>query len=175
MVQRLPIVNSDDGTWGDTLNNFLGKEHYDIGGGTDSALNGGHKTITIRAGTAAANTAPLKFSTGPVLTTPEVGAVEFTDGGTNGKLYTTYNQASVVTRLTVAAYNDASGATGDIYYRDANGNFIRLAVGGTNTVLRVSGGVPTWQASGTALSINLAVGTSAPGSPATGDLWIDTN
>ena len=146
MVQRLPIVNGDDGIWGDTLNNFLGKEHYDIGGGTDSALNGGHKTITIRPGTTAANTAPLKFSTGPVMTTPEVGAVEFTDAGANGKLYVTYNQASTATRLTVAAYNDASGATGDIYYRDANGNFSRLAVGTNTHVLTLSGGLPVWAA-----------------------------
>lgn len=144
MVQRLPIVNGDDGIWGDTLNNFLAKEHYDTG--ADSALNGGHKTITIRPGTTAANTAPLKFSTGPVTTTPEVGAVEFTDAGANGKLYVTYNQASTATRLTVAAYNDASGATGDVYYRDANGNFTRLAAGTNTHVLTLAGGLPTWAA-----------------------------
>jgi hypothetical protein len=147
MVQRLPIVNSDDGTWGDTLNNFLGKEHYDIGGGTDSALNGGHKTITIRAGTAAANTAPLKFlNGGSLLTTPEVGAVEIDDAGTNGKLYATLTQASVATRLKLAAYNESAGAAGDIYYRDANGNFVKLTIGSTSDVLTVNGGFPSWAA-----------------------------
>lgn len=73
--QRLPIVNSDDGQWGDILNQYLKKEHYDDG--TDNAVNGGHQKITIRAGTATANTAPLKFTTGTNLTTPETGAMEF--------------------------------------------------------------------------------------------------
>lgn len=169
--QRLPTVNGDDGAWGDILNEFLGKEHYngDSNFVPGTSTNGSHKTITIRPGTATAGTAPLKFTSGTLLTAAEAGAVEFN----SNKLY--FTQTTGPTRLTVAAYNDASGATGDTYYRDASGNFIRLPVGGTNTVLRVSGGVPTWQASGTAISVNLAVGTTAPGSPATGDLWVDTN
>ncbi len=147
--QRLPTVNSDDGEWGGHLNAFLGKEHYTADANVTypgTSTNGGHKTITIRPGTATAGTAPLKFSTGPVLTALEVGAVEFTDGGVNGKLYVTYNQANTPTRLTVAAYNDASGATGDIYYRDANGNFARLAKTTDTHVLTLAGGVPTWAA-----------------------------
>ncbi len=74
---RLPTVGSDDGTWGTILNQWLQQEHYDDG--TDnSAANGRHKTVTIRAGTASANTAPLKFTSGTNLTTPEAGAMEFT-------------------------------------------------------------------------------------------------
>lgn len=75
--QRLPIVDSDDGTWGDILRQYLLKEHYDDGNPAGSAANGGHKTITIRAGTASANTAPLKFTSGTLLATPEAGAIEF--------------------------------------------------------------------------------------------------
>lgn len=138
--QRLPIVNSDDGAWGDILNQYLGKEHYDTG--ADSTLNGGHKTVTIRPGTNAANTAPLRFISGPLMTTPEVGAVEFlTD-----KLY--FTQTTGTTRKTIAAYDDASGATGDMYYRDASGSFVKLGLGNNTYVLTSNGTTPTWTAPG---------------------------
>ena len=136
--QRLPVVDGDDGAWGEILNQYLEKEHYNTG--LSDAANGGHKTITIRPGTAAANTAPLKFSSGTLLTTPEAGAIEFN----NNKLY--FTQTTGPTRLTVAAYNDAAGAAGDIYYRDGSGNFVRLAAGTNSHVLTLSGGLPTWAA-----------------------------
>jgi hypothetical protein len=142
--QRLPAVNGDDGAWGDILNLFLSKEHYNTG--LDNVLNGGHKTITIQPGTSAALTAPLKFFTGPLMSTPEVGAVEFFDDGTNAKLYTTLTQATVATRLKVAAYNENAGATGDMYYRDSNGNFVRLQATTNTYVLTLAGGLPTWAA-----------------------------
>ena len=120
MPQRLPIVNGDDGAWGTLLNQYLKKEHFDDG--TDNAANGGHQTITIRPGTATAGTAPLKFTSGTLLTTPEPGAIEF---NTN-KLY--FTQTTSATRKVIT--------TGDT---------------------------------------NITVGTSAPSSPVTGDLWVDTN
>ncbi len=134
--QRLPIVNSDDGVWGDIIRQFLMKEHYDDG--TDNAVNGGHQKITVRAGTATAGTAPLKFTSGTVLTTPEAGAVEFN----SDSLYFTITTGTV--RKKVAIYDDVSGATGDTYYRDSSGNFVRLGIGSTGQVLKVSGGVPAW-------------------------------
>ncbi len=79
MVQlRLPIVDGDDGEWGDILNQFISKEHYNTG--ADNVLNGGHKNITIRPGTAVAGTAPLKFTSGTLLATPEAGAIEYLSG-----------------------------------------------------------------------------------------------
>jgi hypothetical protein len=135
--QRLPIVNSDDGQWGSIINQYLKKEHFDDA--TDNALNGGHQTVTIRAGTTAAGTAPLKFTSGSLLTAPEAGAVEFlTD-----RLYLT--QTTSTTRKVLAAFDDTSGATGDIYYRDASGNFVRLGIGSGNQVLSVVSGLPTWK------------------------------
>ncbi len=134
--QRLPIVNSDDGTWGDIIRQFIQKEHYDDG--TDNPVNGGHQKITVRAGTATAGTAPLKFTSGTVLTTPEAGAVEFN----TDSLYFTITTGTV--RKKVAIYDDSSGANGDLYYRDSSGNFTRLGVGGNGQVLKVSGGVPAW-------------------------------
>jgi hypothetical protein len=175
--QRLPTVNGDDGAWGDVLNEFLGKEHYNGDGDFNPATseNGGHEKITIRAGTTAAGTAPITFTSGSLMTAAEVGAVEFNDDTTNGKLYVTTTQATVVTRLKVAAYNEGVGATGDVYYRNAAGNFVRLAATTNGDILELSGGLPSWQTPGTAININLSVGTSAPGSPANGDLWVDTN
>ncbi len=135
--QRLPVVDGDDGQWGDIINEFLKKEHYDDG--SDNAANGGHKTITVRAGTASAGTAPLKFTSGTLLSSPEAGAVEFN----NDRLY--FTQTTSTTRKVVAAFDDASGATGDLYYRDSSGNFIRLGVGSNNQVLSVASGVPAWR------------------------------
>ncbi|TAH34092.1 hypothetical protein EYC59_03790 [Candidatus Saccharibacteria bacterium] len=134
--QRLPIVNNDDGVWGDIIRQFLEKEHYNDD--TDNAANGGHQKVTIRAGTATAGTAPLKFTSGTVLTTPEAGAVEFN----TDSLYFTITTGTV--RKKVAIYDDSSGATGDTYYRDSSGNFVRLGIGSTGQVLKVSGGVPAW-------------------------------
>lgn len=134
--QRLPIVNSDDGVWGDIIRQYLTKEHYNDD--TDNSANGGHQTITIRPGTAASGTAPLKFSSGTLMTTPEAGAMEFN----NNLLYFTITSGTV--RKKIAMYDDTSGATGDLYYRDGSGNFSRLAVGSTGQVLGVSGGAPAW-------------------------------
>jgi hypothetical protein len=134
--QRLPIVNSDDGTWGDIIRQYIKKEHYDDG--TDNAVNGGHQKITVRAGTATAGTAPLKFTSGTVLTTPEAGAIEFN----TDSLYFTITTGTV--RKKVAIYDDSSGTTGDLYYRDSSGNFVRLPIGSTGQALKVSGGLPAW-------------------------------
>jgi len=134
--QRLPIVNSDDGTWGDILRQYLMKEHFNDD--TDNSVNGGHQKVTIRAGTATAGTAPLKFTSGTLLSTPEAGATEFN----TDSLYFTITTGTV--RKKVAIYDDSSGATGDTYYRDSSGNFVRLGIGATGKTLRVSGGIPSW-------------------------------
>lgn len=43
-------------------------------------------------------------------------------------------------------FNLGSDATGDIYYRNSSGYFIRLPIGSNTHVLTVTGGVPTWAA-----------------------------
>lgn len=137
--QRLPIVNADDAVWGDILRQYLMKEHYNDD--TDNAANGGHHKITVRAGTATAGTAPLKFTSGALLTTAEVGAVEFN----TDTLYFTITTGIV--RKKIAMYDDASGATGDLYYRNSGGALTRLGIGTTGQALRVSGGAPAWSSS----------------------------
>jgi hypothetical protein len=134
--QRLPIVNNDDGVWGDIIRQYIMKEHFNDD--TDNAANGGHQTITVRPGTATAGTAPLKFSSGTVLSSPEAGAVEFN----SDTLYFTITTGTV--RKKVALYDDTSGATGDLYYRDSSGNFVRMGIGATGKTLRVASGLPAW-------------------------------
>ncbi|TAL14766.1 hypothetical protein EPN95_01820 [Patescibacteria group bacterium] len=145
--QRLPVVNSDDGVWGDDLNAFLGKEHYN-GDATltpGTSTNGGHKTVTLQPGTATAGTAPLKFATGTLLGTAEAGAVEFN----TDKLY---YSTTTPTRMTVAAYPTVGGATGDLYYRSSTGSLTVLPVGSNTNVLTLASGVPTWAAPGSGLT-----------------------
>jgi hypothetical protein len=57
--------------------------------------------LHLKAGTATAGTAPLKLTAGTLLTTPELGAIEFTDNGTTSHLYVTINIAGVLTRYTI--------------------------------------------------------------------------
>ena len=142
--QRLPIVNADDAVWGDILRQYLEKEHFNDD--TDNAANGGHQTVTIRPGTAASGTAPLKFTSGTLMSTPEAGAMEFN----NNLLYFTITSGTV--RKKIAMYDDTSGATGDLYYRDGSGTFTPLPVGSSGQVLGVAGGVPSWQANNPALA-----------------------
>lgn len=133
--QRLPIVNSDDGTWGDIIRQYLKKEHFDDG--TDNAANGGHQNVTIRPGTTSA--APLTFNqTGAsLLSTPADGSVEYA----SNVFYMTVGS----TRKRIAMYDDSSpGATGDLYYRDSSGNFTRLAAGSDGSILKVASGLPSW-------------------------------
>lgn len=137
--QRLPIVNSDDGVWGDIIRQYLMKEHYDDG--MDNAANGGHKTITIRAGTAAAGTAPLKLVSGTLLSSSEAGALEF---NTDSFYFT---QTTGAIRKKIALYDDSAGATGDVYYRDGSGYFTRLGIGSAGDVLTVASGIPSWTSS----------------------------
>lgn len=134
--QRLPIVNSDDGVWGDIIRQYLAKEHFNDD--TDNAANGGHQKITVRAGTATAGTAPIKLTSGTLLSTAEAGAIEFN----TDTLY--FTQTTSTTRKKIAAYDDSSGATGDIHYRDSSGYFTRLGAGSNGTFLTVASGIPSW-------------------------------
>jgi len=132
--QRLPIVDGDDGTWGDIIRQYLKKEHYDDG--TDNAVNGGHQNVTIRPGTTTA--APLTFSSGNLLSTAAAGAMEFN----TDTLYFTITTGTK--RKKVAIYDDSAGAKGDIYYRDSSGNFVPLGIGSSGQILKTSGGLPAW-------------------------------
>ncbi|HUC87733.1 MAG TPA: hypothetical protein VMR95_01110 [Candidatus Binatia bacterium] len=133
--QRLPIVNSDDGTWGNILVQYLQLQHTNTG--TNVATNGGHQNVTITAGTTTA--APLTLTSGTSLTTPAAGSLEFT----TDTLYFTITTGTA--RETVAMYNDSSGALGTIHYRNSSsGPLLSLPIGSAGQYLGVSSGAPAW-------------------------------
>jgi hypothetical protein len=150
--QRLPIVNSDDGVWGDIIRQWLKKEHYDDG--SDNPENGGHQKITVRAGTSAAGTAPIKLNSGTLMTAAEAGAIEFN----TDSLYFTITTGTQ--RRKVALYDDSAGATGDLYYRNGSGYFTRLPIGSEGQALSVVSGSPTW-ADAASPTLNTATKTSS--------------
>ena len=57
--------------------------------------------LHLGAGTATANTAPLKFTSGTLLTVPELGTIEYYDDGTNSHFYGTIKVAGVTTRIQI--------------------------------------------------------------------------
>lgn len=143
--QRLPIVNSDDGTWGDILNQYIEKEHYNTG--TDDAANGGHQKVTIRAGTASAGTAPLKFTSGTVLSSPEAGAMEFT----TDSLYFTITTGTARKTILWTDFANVSGtlgiSNGGTGQTSANAAFNALApsqTGNSGKYLTTDGSNTSW-------------------------------
>lgn len=109
-----------------------GNGQVGIGTGTPSAM------LHLPAGTANANTAPLKFTSGTSLTSPEAGAVEW--DGTN--LY--ISQTSGPTRKTIA-------------YTDSNITGTSAGISGTLAVLQ--GGTGSTTAAGARTNLGLSIGT----------------
>lgn len=70
--------------------------------------------LHLKAGTSAATTAPLKFTSGTLLTIPEIGAVEFL----SDKFYGTITTSAVRKELTL---NDIGLTSGRIPYATTNG------------------------------------------------------
>jgi len=138
---RLPEVNGDSGAWGDILNQFLNKEHNNIdNGGAGAAGSGGHMNITLIASTGAANTQPITLTSGTLISPTVPGAIEFN----TDTLY--FTQTNSTTRKKVAIYDDSTGGTGDIYYRNGSGYFTALhaAVGSNYVLISSPATPPSW-------------------------------
>jgi hypothetical protein len=110
--------------------------------------------LHLSAGTATANTAPLKFTTGTLLTTAEAGAMEFSATGlsfspANGtRKIMAYADLSNLSGI-LPIVNGGTGfagpvVAGDLLYATSATAFTKRAIGATNQVLTVVGGVPTW-------------------------------
>ncbi|HYG24440.1 MAG TPA: hypothetical protein VEH04_16805 [Verrucomicrobiae bacterium] len=116
-TQTVPGVTTGYGIYcqgADDYNYFAGRVGCGIG--TPTAK------LHLAAGSAAATTAPLKFTTGALMTTPEAGAVEFlTD-----KLYTTITTGAARKEVTL---NDAALSTECVPVATSTGRL-------TNTSLR---------------------------------------
>lgn len=98
----------------------------------------------LPAGTASANTAPLKFTTGTALTTPSDGAMEyhgshlyFTIGSTRYQLDQQGGGGSVATDTIWDAAGDLAVGTG-------SNTAARLAIGAANTTLTSNGTTAAW-------------------------------
>ena len=81
-----------------TTNFFNGAFSDRVGVNIGTTTNTRGALLRLGAGTATANSAPLKFTAGTLLTTPELGALEYVDNGTTGNLYFTRNVAGTITR-----------------------------------------------------------------------------
>lgn len=112
--------------------------------------------LHLPAGTSAASTAPLKFTSGTNLTAAEAGAMEF--DGTN--LYFTPG----ATRYTILL--NPMTAQYDLIIGGASGVAARLAKGANNTVLGVNGsGVVTYLSSLPATLLDINGATEFTGTP----------
>lgn len=130
--------------------NFLTSGKFGFGslGLTPSAL------VNIAAGTATANTAPLKFTSGTNLTTAEAGAVEY-----NGSNF--FMTATATNRRQVALSNVATPTSG--YLLVGNGTDWTItapgSVTGLNYISALTNGVGT-TANGTAVDLGGTVGAN---------------
>lgn len=84
---------------GDTITNLFNLDASADGVGIGIAPT---SRLHLMAGTATAGQAPLKFTAGVLNTSAELGAVEFTDNGTDGHLYITLNVGGTLTRKEIA-------------------------------------------------------------------------
>lgn len=124
---------------------ILGNGNVGIGTTTPTAA------LHLKAGTAAVNTAPLKFTSGTNLTTPESGAIEF--DGTN-----LYYTTSTPTRMTLAT-TSGSSFTNTSSIANSGGNITLAPVATTGTVLINSGTTSINSTSG-ALTVTGGAGVS---------------
>ena len=92
-ILKFSLANSQT-TQADVMT-LLGNGNVGIGETTPTAV------LHLKAGTATAGTAPIKLTAGTLLTTPELGALEYVDDGTTGHLYFTLKIATVTTRVLI--------------------------------------------------------------------------
>jgi len=99
------------------------------------------------ASTTSASTAPIKFSTGTLMTTAEAGAFEY-DGSH-------FYLSPSTTRKKIPLFTSATAATGSILYGNGT-DFSLLAAGSDGHVLTLASGVPSWAAptGGNAIATN---------------------
>ena len=110
--------------------------------------------LHLNGGTAALNSAPLKFTSGVNLTTPEAGAMEY-----NGTALF-FTPTTLRKEIAFADLSNISGTlgvtkggtglitltTGDILFASAANTLSRLGVGTNGQVLTLTGGIPAWVA-----------------------------
>lgn len=100
-----------------------------------SEVTGSDKAV----GETATQTLENKTLSQPVINTPDINTPDI-DGGSHD------DGAFANPTLTGGVEIDlGSDATGDIYYRNSSGDFVRLAIGSNGQQLQVQAGIPSWQ------------------------------
>jgi len=120
------------------------------------ALSGGGGVTSFSAGTTGFT--PTTATTGAVTL---AGTLDVTNGGTGGT-----TQSSARSGLGLGSIATQSSSSVSITGGSITG-ITDLAV--------ADGGTGAGTKSGARTNLGISVGTTAPGSPATGDLWVDTN
>ena len=140
-----------------TGSSTLEKMRLDANGNLGIGVSSPTAVLHLKAGTATANTAPLKFNSGTSLTSAEAGAMEFT----TDDLFFTITTGTARKRLLMA---DPTGGltSGRISYATTNGRLTDssgLTFDGTN--FTTTGSVTTTQIIASNKSINTTAGDSA--------------
>ena len=150
-MPRLPIQGSDDGTWGGILNDYLEQSHNADGSLKSTAIPDGSVT-------------PIKLSDNYIPTSQKAAASGVATLDVTGKVPTAQLPAqSLVDDSVTEPKLDVSNAP-------ANGQV--LSWNGTNfTWVTPSSSTGYVQGDGIA---KITVGTTSPGSPQVGDLWVNT-
>jgi hypothetical protein len=126
-----------------SVSRFVVQSRGNVGVGTTTPT----ALLHLAAGTATASTAPLKFTSGVALTTPEVGAIEFSNiSGTNRLLISPADNV----RKEIA-YTDFSNTTGTLAVANGGTGQTTLAAAGINTGNGTINFLPKYTATGTTL------------------------
>ena len=114
--------------------------------------------LHLAAGSATAGTAPLKLTSGTLLSSPEAGSIEYLSG-------TYYATNAVPSRLRFVLRDDAAGVQGDILYHNGT-NWTALGYGTSGYYLKTqgAGANPVWA------EVTVSGGISTPDTPAQGDV-----
>lgn len=128
---------------------------FDDGGNVGGVSSSGHSQI------AEGNTIYIGYD-GLEFGTPRRG-ISFYTGPSGTPVNRLYISEAGVWTLSVG-----SDATGDIYYRNSSGNFIRRGIGSSGQVLTVSGGLPVWASlgGGTVTTVSVVTNQGVSGSVA---------
>lgn len=132
--------------------------------------------LDIKAGTATASTAPIKLNPGVLLTTPEIGTIEYVDNATTGTFYVTVNVAGVPTRQ---IFSGGGGLTSPVLASQGGTGIVNnvastiTITGSFASTLVVTGAYtytfPTATATLIANNLGISGGTTLIGGTAVGD------
>lgn len=117
---------------------------YAIGNGSNTASIGNSSTlrtylagVNLKAGTATAGTAPLKLTSGTLLTTPEAGVIEY-----DGTSF--YVTNGTPTRTAIGTLANPMDAAGDMIVGGVSGAPAKLVKGTDGQSLVMVSGAPAW-------------------------------